>query len=237
LQFRKDAAEAGMPSYSSQIAALFSACTDLRQTFIAVHRQAEMVHELAMNASLTAAQTGTHVKTCTEIAYQISITGKRMRTLVEAIRVEVNQITNLVLTAFVHEQRLEKYREALAAVLSRTNASLLQGTIEVYVANVLTDAQKIANHIHQVLADLRGLDQCQSRLFVALCAFEIESTDLYGADAQIIVSLVESLQAAIDDGAIQIQRISRVVSQVKAMNIVLQEVSHKELIHAKIRAA
>ena len=66
-----------MANFESNLKSLFNILADLRQEFNYLNVEAENLNEIAMNAAVTAGQTGKSIRVYTEISNHIAISSKK----------------------------------------------------------------------------------------------------------------------------------------------------------------
>ena len=77
-----------MKTTENNLKNLFNTLVEFRQECTQLDKEAESLNEIAMNAAVTAGQTGKSVRVYTEISRQIALSAKKMQIFIDKNRLE-----------------------------------------------------------------------------------------------------------------------------------------------------
>ena len=189
-----------MANFESNLKSLFNILADLRQEFNYLNVEAENLNEIAMNAAVTAGQTGKSIRVYTEISNHIAISSKKMKSFILKNRNEVNSILNLTLK-----------------ILSN-NVLFIDEKIKLLRKLEYKTIKELITHVYQTKSFLKSILQLQYKLFGVYNCLLIEAIQLEGSSYSAIKTLSESLYhsfeitiSSIDKLFLILKKISRLV--------------------------
>lgn len=182
-----------MESVENNLKYLFTILAELRQEFNYLNIEAENLNEIAMNAAVTAGQTGKSIRVYTEISNQIAGSSKKMKNFIDKNRNEVNSILNLTLKILSNDMMNNKYLKVDRAKILNHNLIFLNEKINCLEVSEKNTIKQLISHIYHAKTFLRSIHQLQYKLFGLYNCLLIESIQLDGASYSAIKTLSESL--------------------------------------------
>ncbi|RDB36495.1 MAG: hypothetical protein DCC88_05025 [Spirobacillus cienkowskii] len=182
-----------MTKFNSSFKNLFNILVELRQEFNCLSLETENLNEIAMNAAVTAGQTGNSIRIYTEISNQIANSSKKMKNFIDKNRSEVNTILNLTLKILSNNMMNNKYLETTMGNSTKNNAILLKeklDKINLYDLKIFDD---LAFHVYKTKAFLKTILQLQYKLFGLYNCLMIEAIELEASSYTAIKTLSDSL--------------------------------------------
>ena len=142
-----------MINFESNLKSLFNILADLRQEFNFLNIEAEKLNEIAMNAAVTAGQTGKSIRVYTEISNHIASSSKKMKNFINKNRNEVNSILNLTLKILSNDLMNNKYHH----VDNKKIKCLKESEQKAF--------KELIQHVYQTKTFLKSILQLQYKLF------------------------------------------------------------------------
>ncbi len=177
----------------SSLRNLFNILADLRKEFNFLNIEAERLNEIAMNAAVTAGQTGKAIRVYTEISNHIASSSKKMQNFIVKNKNEVNSILGLTLKVLSNNMLNVKYHEMNTNKSLIENAKHISEKIVELKANDYSIIKELVGHIYQTKTYLRTILQLQYKLFGVYNCLQIEAIQLEGNAYHAIKTLSESL--------------------------------------------
>ena len=172
---------------------LYNILAELRQEFNYLNIEAEKLNEIAMNAAVTAGQTGKSIRVYTEISNQIASSSKKMKNFIDKNRFEVNSILNLTLKILSNDMINNKYLEVNKSRILNANVIFINDKIKSLNNSERKIIKELIAHIYQTKTFLRSILQLQYKLFGLYNCLLIEAIQLEGSSLSAIKTLSESL--------------------------------------------
>ncbi|WP_186645729.1 hypothetical protein [Fluviispira vulneris] len=203
-----------MNNNQEQLKKLFNILGELRQEFNQLDKEAENLNEIAMNAAVTAAQTGKSIRIYTEISNQIAYSSKKMKNFIEKSRFEINSIFNFTLKVLSSNSLDCKLSGAISIIKNKSNLNYLQKKSKAIELNWKSDIKKISNHIYPAKAILKCILQIQYKLFGAYNSLIIESINLDGNQKTAISALSDNLNNSFESSIYCIEKLFLILKKI-----------------------
>ncbi|KAB8040477.1 hypothetical protein GCL60_00755 [Silvanigrella paludirubra] len=207
-----------MANFESNLKSLFNILADLRQEFNYLNVEAENLNEIAMNAAVTAGQTGKSIRVYTEISNHIAISSKKMKSFILKNRNEVNSILNLTLKILSNDMMNNKYHLVNSSKSLKNNVLFIDEKIKILRKLEYKTIKELITHVYQTKSFLKSILQLQYKLFGVYNCLLIEAIQLEGTSYSAIKTLSESLYhsfeitiSSIDKLFLILKKISRLV--------------------------
>jgi hypothetical protein len=207
-----------MANFESNLKSLFNILADLRQEFNYLNVEAENLNEIAMNAAVTAGQTGKSIRVYTEISNHIAISSKKMKSFILKNRNEVNSILNLTLKILSNDMMNNKYHLVNSSKSLKNNVLFIDEKIKLLRKLEYKTIKELITHVYQTKSFLKSILQLQYKLFGVYNCLLIEAIQLEGTSYSAIKTLSESLYhsfeitiSSIDKLFLILKKISRLV--------------------------
>ena len=207
-----------MANFESNLKSLFNILADLRQEFNYLNVEAENLNEIAMNAAVTAGQTGKSIRVYTEISNHIAISSKKMKSFILKNRNEVNSILNLTLKILSNDMMNNKYHLVNSTKSLKNNVLFIDEKIKLLRKLEYKTIKELITHVYQTKSFLKSILQLQYKLFGVYNCLLIEAIQLEGSSYSAIKTLSESLYhsfeitiSSIDKLFLILKKISRLV--------------------------
>lgn len=207
-----------MANFESNLKLLFNILADLRQEFNYLNVEAENLNEIAMNAAVTAGQTGKSIRVYTEISNHIALSSKKMKNFIHKNRNEVNSILNLTLKILSNDMINNKYHLLNRSKSLKDNVLFIDEKIKLLRKVEYKTIKELITHVYQTKTFLKSILQLQYKLFGVYNCLLIEAIQLEGSSYSAIKTLSESLYhsfeitiSSIDKLFLILKKISRLV--------------------------
>ncbi len=207
-----------MANFESNLKSLFNILADLRQEFNYLNVEAENLNEIAMNAAVTAGQTGKSIRVYTEISNHIAISSKKMKSFILKNRNEVNSILNLTLKILSNDMMNNKYHLVNSSKSLKNNVLFIDEKIKLLRKLEYKTIKELITHVYQTKSFLKSILQLQYKLFGVYNCLLLEAIQLEGTSYSAIKTLSESLYhsfeitiSSIDKLFLILKKISRLV--------------------------
>ncbi|WP_397600690.1 hypothetical protein [Silvanigrella sp.] len=207
-----------MANFESNLKLLFNILADLRQEFNYLNVEAENLNEIAMNAAVTAGQTGKSIRVYTEISNHIALSSKKMKNFIHKNRNEVNSILNLTLKILSNDMMNNKYHLVNRSKSLKDNVLFIDEKIKLLRKVEYKTIKELITHVYQTKTFLKSILQLQYKLFGVYNCLLIEAIQLEGSSYSAIKTLSESLYhsfeitiSSIDKLFLILKKISRLV--------------------------
>ncbi len=207
-----------MANFESNLKLLFNILADLRQEFNYLNVEAENLNEIAMNAAVTAGQTGKSIRVYTEISNHIGLSSKKMKNFIHKNRNEVNSILNLTLKILSNDMINNKYHLLNRSKSLKDNVLFIDEKIKLLRKVEYKTIKELITHVYQTKTFLKSILQLQYKLFGVYNCLLIEAIQLEGSSYSAIKTLSESLYhsfeitiSSIDKLFLILKKISRLV--------------------------
>lgn len=200
---------------------LFNILADLRKEFNFLNNEADCLNEIAMNAAVTAGQTGKSIRIYTEISNHIAHSAKKMHNYITKNKNEVNTILNLTLKIMSNNTLNSKYHLVHNSKTILGNKNLIKEKMyELKISDNLL-IQELVSHIYQAKTYLKTILQLQYKLFGVYNCLQIEAIQLEGTAYHAIKTLSESLFNSFD---ITINSIDKLFSILKKISRIIKNI-------------
>lgn len=154
-----------MINFESNLKSLFNILADLRQEFNFLNIEAEKLNEIAMNAAVTAGQTGKSIRVYTEISNHIASSSKKMKNFINKNRNEVNSILNLTLKILSNDLMNNKYHHVDNKKMLKSNSLFIKEKIKCLKESEQKAFKELIQHVYQTKTFLKSILQLQYKLF------------------------------------------------------------------------
>ncbi|APJ04003.1 hypothetical protein [Silvanigrella aquatica] len=185
-----------MNSVEINLKYLYGILAELRQEINFLNVEAEKLNEIAMNAAVTAGQTGKSLRIYTEISNQIAGSSKKMKNLIDKNRNEVNLILNLTLKILSNNMLSSKFIMVGNDNIIIENKNLINEKISDINLSEKLIIKELISHIYHSKTFLKSILQLQYKLFGIHNCLVIEAIQLEGSSFSAIKTLSESLHSS-----------------------------------------
>ena len=206
-----------MKTTENNLKNLFNTLVEFRQECTQLDKEAESLNEIAMNAAVTAGQTGKSVRVYTEISRQIALSAKKMQIFIDKNRLEVNNILNLTLKILSTHNLNKNYIESEKKITEKNNQIFIRQKIASTNNNWKKNIRIVNTHIFPSKALLRSILQVQYRLFGAYNCLLIESIHLEGTQHSAIKTLSENLFHSYENSILCIERLFSMLKKISRL--------------------
>jgi hypothetical protein len=203
-----------MSATDYHLTTLFNTLVAFRQECTQLDKEAEGLSEIAMNAAVTAGQTGKSIRIYTEISRQIAHSSKKMQILIDKNRFEVNQILNFTLKVLSQSNLNENYVRAEEKIKEAINLHFIKQKTASLQSQWKKNIRTIQSHLFPSKSLLRSLLQLQYRLFGAYNCLLIESIHLEGTQYSAIKALSENLLHSYERSILCLERLFSMLKKI-----------------------
>ena len=208
---------------SERLRILFSELVSFRQEFLQLDKEAENLNEIAMNAAVTAAQTGKSIRVYTEISNQIAQSAKKMTVMIEKNRQEANHILNEILKATSTNNLNKHFIHSQKNITNEHNKRYLAKKVALNDKEWKQYIKKINRHIYPEKTYLKSILQIQYKLFGIHNCLIIESSNLDNIQSNSIENLSKNLSQSYETSIACIQNLTRIL---KVITKLISNLSH-----------
>lgn len=203
-----------MASIEERLEKLFSELVEFRQEFTKLDKEAENLNEIAMNAAVTAGQTGKHIRIYTEISNQIASSAKKMTKIVEKNREEANSILNIILKIMSSNSLTKNFSKSNQFIQNKINIDFMKLKISSIKEEWKHYIRSINNHVYPAKSNLKSILQIQYKLFGIYSCLMIESINLDKYQYTSISNLGRNLSQSYEKSILTLQKLITILKRI-----------------------